>query len=99
MEQYPSPSRPFSWGSFISALFGGLLVGGFLAFFAGFAALATEVGAVVGWFIGALPGLIMGFIGWRALGRGGWGEGLLVAACVIALIGGICGGMMGRGLG
>ena len=89
--------EPFSWGPFIVGLIAGLFVGAIAAFGAGLGAMALQI-AAIGWLIGALPGLFMGWIGWRLRGRGGWGEGLIVAASVITLIGGICGGAFGGGL-
>ena len=89
--------EPFSGGKFILGLFLGLVVGGIGAFAAGFGALAAESYAV-GWLIGGAPGLILAFIGYRVRGRGGLGEGLLVGACITALIGGICGEGLSGGL-
>ena len=88
---------PFSWGKFILGLILGIVVGGIGAFAAGFGALALENKAV-GWLIGAAPGIILAAIGYRFRGRGGLGEGLIVGACIMGLIGGICGEAMSSGL-
>ena len=90
-------AKPFSWGMFIVGLIAGLFIGGLTAFGAGFLAMAIQIKAL-GWIVGALPGLILGVVGYWHRGRGGYGEGLLVGGCIITLIGGICGGAVGGGL-
>lgn len=90
-------TRPFSWGMFILGLILSLFVGAIGAFFAGLVSASVKV-AAVGWLIGAAPGLILGALGLWLRGRGGLGEGLLAGACIIALIGGICGQAMSGGL-
>jgi hypothetical protein len=92
-----SIARPFSWGKFIAGLIIGLAVGFIGAFFAGLFSASVRM-AAVGWLIGAAPGLILAAIGFWTRGRGGLGEGLLVGACITALIGGICGQAMSGGL-
>jgi hypothetical protein len=90
-------TRPFSWGKFILGVIVALVAGFIGAFFAGLASASVKI-AAIGWLIGAAPGLILGAIGYWIRGRGGFGEGLLVGACVTALIGGICGQAMSGGL-
>jgi len=87
----------FSWGKFILGLIVGLAVGGIGAFAAGFGALAAENYAV-GWLIGAAPGIVLAALGFWKRRRGGFGEGLLVGACITGLIGGICGESLSGGL-
>jgi len=90
-------SIPFSGGRFILGLIVALFVGAIADFFAGLTAASVKI-QPLGFVIGAVPGLILGAIGlWRRR-RGGFGEGLLVGACVILLIGSLCGGAMGGGL-
>jgi hypothetical protein len=90
-------TQPFSGGKFILGLFLGLLVGAVGAFFAGLISADVKM-AAVGWLIGGAPGLILAAIGYWRRGRGGFGEGLLIGACILALIGGICGQAMSGGL-
>jgi hypothetical protein len=90
-------TRPLSWGKFILGLFLGLVAGFIGAFFAGLGSASVKMSAI-GWLIGAAPGLILAALGFWIRGRGGFGEGLLVGACVTALIGGICGQAMSGGL-
>ena len=90
-------ATPFSWGWFLLGLFAALFAGCLAAFGAGLLAMAIRIQAL-GWIIGAVPGLILGAIGYWRRGRGGFGEGLLAGGCIITLIGGICGGAVGGGL-
>ena len=90
-------TRPFSWGKFILGVIVALVAGFIGAFFAGLASASVKI-AAIGWLIGGAPGLFLGAIGYLIRGRGGFGEGLLVGACVTALIGGICGQAMSGGL-
>ena len=87
----------FSGGKFILGLILSLVLGFIGAFFAGLISASVKM-AAVGWLIGAAPGLLLGALGLWLRGRGGLGEGLLVGACIVALIGGICGQAMSSGL-
>jgi len=90
-------TQPFSWGKFILGMIVSLFIGAIGAFFAGLISASVKM-AAVGWLIGGAPGLILAALGYWVRGRGGLGEGLLTGACIIALIGGICGQAMSGGL-
>lgn len=99
MEQQSPALRnvPFSGARFAGGLFLGLFAGALGAFFAGLMSASVKM-AAIGWLIGGAPGLILAAIGYWRRGRGGFGEGLLIGACILALIGGICGQAMSSGL-
>ena len=97
MDNAVTITPPFSWGKFILGLIISLVVGFIGAFFAGLASASVKMSAI-GWLIGGAPGLILAAIGFWIRRRGGLGEGLLVGACIVALIGGICGQAMSSGL-
>ena len=83
------PQPPYAWGLWLSGLFVTLTVGGFLNIIAGLIAMSTKP-AIVSFLIGAVPGAIA--IGLAMIRRrSAFAQGVLVAGCIIALIGGICG--------
>jgi len=88
---------PTAGGRFALGLIVALFVGALADFGAGLAAMALAI-QPLGFVIGAVPGLVLGALGLRRRGRGGFGEGLLAGACVILLIGSLCGGAVGGGL-
>jgi len=92
-------SVPFSGRRFIIGLLVALVVGCLAVLCA--TVVAGSVGISVGihllgFVIGAVPGIVMAAIGLWRRGRGGLGEGLLVGACMILLIGSLCGGLAGE---
>ena len=90
------PQQPYAWGFWLLGLLLTLAVGGFLNIIAGL--IAADVrGGVPGFFIGAAPGLIA--IGLAMIRRRApFAHGVIVAACIIGLIGGICGASFTHGL-
>jgi len=40
---------------------------------------------------GVLPGAVIAFLAWRAKKDSGFHRGVIIGACIVALIGGICG--------
>ena len=91
------PKAPVSGSRFALGLITALFVGALADFGAGMLAMSIKI-QPLGFVIGAVPGLALGAIGLWRRGRGGLGEGLLVGACVILLIGSLCGGAVGGGL-
>jgi hypothetical protein len=93
IEPTPAPPRPaFSWAAFIGGMFLALIGGGFANIFSGLIGMSTgaKAGALM---IGAIPGAIFALVSLRA-SRNGFGQGLLIGGCIIALVGGICGASM-----
>jgi hypothetical protein len=87
---------PYAWGFWLLGLLLTLCVGGVLNIIAGL--IAADVrGGVPGFFIGATPGFIaiaLAMINRRAA----FSQGVIVAACIIGLIGGACGASFTSGL-
>ena len=78
--------RVFEWaGGFLAATF----TVGFLNIFAGLGALAIQFAPVSG-VVGAAPGIIVAFVLSR-LQKSDMTQGAMVATCILALFGGICG--------
>ena len=91
-----TPPEPFSWGPCAVAFLVTIVGGGILNVVAGFGALAVAnqpLGAVMG----ALPGVVFALIATRTR-RNGFSQGMLAAACLIGLVGGLCGYGLGAGL-
>ncbi len=88
MEQQTQP-QSFSWadwlGGFVVALVGGSC-GNALAIAIGFRINLTLVSLI----LGLVPGIFLIVLSRRVANRA-FGSGLLVAACLITLLGGICG--------
>ena len=91
-----APQPPYSWGLWITGLLVTLTVGGFLNIISGL--MAADVrGGVPGFFIGAAPGNIA--VGLATLKRrAAFAQGVICAACIIGLIGGICGASFTHGM-
>lgn len=86
--------RPFSWGVWIGGLFLALLFGGAANVAAGLMAMSQNNG-VLGFFIGAAPGLLILGLAAALYGRvRSLALGMVTGACVILLIGGICGSQL-----
>ena len=86
-----------STGRFILGLLTALLVGAIADFFAGLLAASIKI-QPLGFVIGAVPGAVLAAIGLWRRGRTGFGEGLLTGACIMLIIGSLCGGAVGGGL-
>ena len=87
-----------SWTAWIGGLLIALLGGAFANFTFGMAAFMSghQVAAVL---LLLIPGTVIALIGWRARWREGFGQGMIVGGCIIALAGGICGFTLGIGVG
>ena len=82
----------FSWGPWI----GGFIAAGFLLCFGnvfGLVLAADHIGNAGGVIGGAVPGLILAAAGF-AYRRHPFGLGILTGACLMALLGGICGAFL-----
>jgi hypothetical protein len=90
------PEVPMSWLAFIGGVVVSLLAGAALNIVAGVAALAIAM-RPAGGIVGLLPGVALAFMS-RRIGRGDFAQGMLLGACLIALVGGICGYNLGGGL-
>ena len=85
----PPPPQRFSWGQWIGGVAAAFALGSFgnaFVIMIGFQINKTIVSAI----LGLLPGIVLIIIGKRMTSRG-FGGGLLVGGCLIALLGGICG--------
>ena len=88
----PAAQQPYAWGFWLLGMLLTLCVGAILNVVAGMIALSVK-GGVPGFFIGLAPGAIA--IGLAMLKRrSAFAHGVIVAGCIIALIGGICGASM-----
>ena len=67
--------------------------GGFLAFFAGIAAMSQQNGPLA-FVIGMAPGALFVIVGALMKKKLGYAQGLIIGGCIIALIGGACGAAM-----
>lgn len=92
----PQSPEPLSWGAFIAGALISLLCGLVLNIVAGIAALAIAI-SLLGPLVGAIPGVGLALLS-RRVRRNGFAQGMLVGACFVALVGGICGYNMGKGL-
>ena len=85
-----SDQPPFSAGNFLLGLVTSLFlvsIGNIVA--ASFAAQSgVRVLILLG---GVLPGAVIAFLAWRAKKDSGFHLGVIIGACIVALIGGICG--------
>ena len=88
MEMQPRP--PFSVGGLIGGLALAIFIGGFLNIIAGLMAMSQHSN-VLGFAIGAVPGLFFAAMAALARRKNGLAQGLLIGGCIIALIGGACG--------
>jgi len=88
----PPPAPAFNWVAFIGGLLVALLLGGVANIFSGLIGMSTNQ-KTLALFIGAIPGAIFALLSLPA-SKNGFGQGLLVGGCIIALLGGICGAMM-----
>lgn len=88
---------PFTWSSFIGALLLSTGTGVFLNLISGLIASVTG-NVIVGLLIGAIPGALWVWYGTtkRPL-EPGFGNGLIVGGCIVALVGGACGTAMTGG--
>lgn len=88
MDGTPQAQR-FSWGGWIGGFLAAFVLGSFgnaVVIAIGFQINVTAISTI----LGILPGLIMIVIS-RRTQRNSFASGLLVGACLIALLGGICG--------
>jgi len=92
MDEVPT-GQPFSVGGLIGGLALAILGGGFLNIIAGLMAMSQQ-SHVLGFGIGAVPGLFFAAMAALARKRNGLAHGLLIGGCIIALIGGACGASM-----
>ena len=95
MTEEPS-NEGLSWPQFLAGMIISLLAGGVLNIVAGFAALAIAI-RPLGGLVGLIPGAGLALVS-RRVGRNGFAQGMLLGACLIALVGGICGFGLGEGL-
>jgi hypothetical protein len=86
----------FSWSRCIAGLIVAIMAGAVLSVGGGIVGAATRNG-FLGALIGAAPSALLAVVSRRA-NQNGFGQGLLVGACVMAAVGGLCGGVAG-GLG
>jgi len=98
MDNEVTVTPQFSWGAWIGGFFLTLIGGGLLNIVAGLGAMAVQ-SKIFSPLIGAIPGLLFVLIAyaWRKRARA-FAMGVFTAACIIALIGGICGQAMSGGL-
>jgi len=90
----PLPVPPFSWPAFIGGIVLALTIGLVLNLVSGLLGMASG-SAPLALLIGAIPGLLLAGIGaMRRTAHPGFGTGLLVGGCIVALIGGTCGASM-----
>jgi hypothetical protein len=92
----PGPQVPppvvFNPGLLIVGLLIALPVGGVANILSGLMGMATG-NKILAFLVGILPGVI--FIGLSRLApKNGFGHGLLIGGCIVALIGGACGASM-----
>lgn len=92
----PPTPQPFSWGTCIGTFVVTLIGGMILNVAAGFVSMALS-NQPLGGLIGAAPGVIFIFVASRSQ-RTGFAQGMLAAACLVALVGGLCGYGLGAGL-
>ena len=81
--------RSFSVGEMIGGLAIALVVGAVLVEVA-----MRQHDKVLGFGIGAVPGLLLAGLAAAAKQKNGFTQGLLIGGCIIALIGGACGASM-----
>jgi len=79
----------YAWGYWLIGLLTTLIAGAVLNVVAGLIAIGMKP-AIVSFFVGIVPGVIAIAIGLLKR-RHPFGQGVLLAGCIIALIGGICG--------
>ena len=84
---------PFSVGGLIGGLALAILIGGCLNVVAGLIAM-SQGNPVLGFAIGAVPGIFFAAMAVLARKHNGLAQGLLIGGCIIALIGGACGASM-----
>ena len=85
-----SDQPPFSAGNFLLGLFTSLLLVSIANIIA--AAFAAQSGVRLLILLGGvLPGAVIAFLAWRAKKDSGFHLGVIIGACIVALIGGICG--------
>jgi len=90
--------KRFSWPSWIGGLFLSLVFGCILNVVAGLIA-ASAHSKVLSPLIGITPGLLFGLLAFFMRNRSrAFAIGLLTGACVVALVGGICGGELSGGI-
>ncbi|HKR63291.1 MAG TPA: hypothetical protein VJZ00_06125 [Thermoanaerobaculia bacterium] len=91
----PTPPR-FEWGICIAVFITTLFCGALLNVGAGLLALAWAQ-PLLGAIVGAAPGILAILLSLR-MSRAGASQGMLAAACIVALVGGLCGFGLGHGL-
>ena len=82
----------FNWGLFILGLLVTLVIGGVGNIFAGLIGGDTKDRSLA-FLIGVIPGVAFMLLFLLAR-RNGFGHGMLIGGCIIALIGGACGASM-----
>jgi len=85
------PSR-FNWGLFIAGLIMTLAIGGVGNIFSGLMGGDTH-SRPLGFLVGIIPGVVFMLLFLLAR-RNGFGHGMLIGGCIIALVGGACGAAM-----
>jgi uncharacterized membrane protein YjjP (DUF1212 family) len=81
---------PFSWPYWFAGVFVGVAAGGILCLIGGLATQNVWVAVLCG----AAPGVLLSLLSRRAT-QNGLGQGLLTGACLIVVVGGVCGGLVG----
>ena len=90
MDEMTAANEPLSWPVWIGGFFLTLVVGCFLNIFSGAFGLATEskLGSVL---CGIIPGVLFALLAFFLRKRArSFALGIVTAACVVALVGGIC---------
>ena len=83
---------PFSWASFIAALFVASVFGGVANVAMGFVVFASRSNRYVTPLLFMIPGVGLALVAWSMRrSRDGFAQGLLVGGCIVALMGGLCG--------
>jgi predicted lipid-binding transport protein (Tim44 family) len=94
MTTEPTPATPppaFRWGPFIGGLACSLGLGMIFNLIAGLIGLSIGI-RVLGAVIGFIPGVVFIVLSFPA--KHSFRQGLLVGGCIVALIGGVCGGLI-----
>jgi hypothetical protein len=90
--------RRFSWPAWIGGLALALFFGCILNVVAGFLGMATQ-SKILSPLIGITPGLLFALLAFFLRNRSrGFAIGLFTGACIVALVGGICGGALSGGI-
>ena len=89
-------TKPYSWGAWVGGFLTSLITGFILNFVLGFFALWSR-NAVLAILIELIPGVLFALMSFRRW-RDPFPQGFLVGAAVVALVGGICGTMLGSGM-